>query len=193
MFLKGGQDGSVDTLVGTLSLTEAIEYCRDLSREIEQDNPELSLYRELRAMQQVTAPGGTVLVGDVDAKREEASSNYDNASISLFRMAVAIGGERLRRGDWRTPGKAQQKFAPFNLETYASGGFDGLGIMPRPLFADTEASRIEMQIKRASYANSIENRIPESEYLRIVGYDDKRQAELQAEQTDENNEPPVEP
>lgn len=192
MFLKGPAGGSIDTLVGSLQPAEAMLYMDKLIGEIEHDYPELALYNELRSMQQVTGPGGSWLVGDVDAKKEEAGANYDGASISLFRMALAIAGERLRRGDWKAPTKQQEKFKGYDLSTYEAGGFDGLAILPRPLIPVTAQSSVELQTKRAGYANAIREFVSADEYLRVLGYDEKRIKKIKAEIGAENSDPPPE-
>lgn len=189
-FLKGPENGSIDTLVGTLSLAEALPYIAQLITEVKDDLPELSLYSELRDMQQVTGPGGVFLVGDVNTKYEEVSANHDTASVSLFRMALGMGGERLRRGDWRNPTALQEVFRPFDLDSYGSGAFTRLAILPRPLIPLTVASQLETQTKRAALANQIEKFVSEDEVYRTLGYDEAKIKQIKSEKDTASSAPP---
>ncbi len=147
MILGGPENGSIGSLAGNLNLKDSIEYIRQLIGEIEQDYPELALYRELRAMSQITGPAASRLMGDAAAMVYEAQANYDNASVKLFQMAVAIGGWRLSNGWWPNPTRQQLLFAGYNLESYAHGDLD-FDIMPRPLVAMTAAEQIEAERAR---------------------------------------------
>lgn len=150
LLLKGPEGGRVDDLAGSLNLGDALPYMDKLIGEIEQDYPELALYRDLRAMSQVTGPAASRLMGDVAGNVWESAANYDQQSIKLFQMAVAVGGWRLQRGDWgRTLTRQQLKFRGFNLESYQNGALD-FAIMPRPLIPLTEAERISAERAKLS-------------------------------------------
>jgi len=146
-YLKGPAGGSIGDLAGGLELDKAIPYLQQLIGEIEQDYPELALYRELRSMSQITGPAASRLMGDAAAMVYEAQANYDTASTKLFQMAVAIGGWRLTTGAWPNPTRQQQKFVGFDLESYARGDLD-FAIMPRPLIAMTPVEQIEAERAR---------------------------------------------
>jgi hypothetical protein len=150
LYLKGPAGGAIDSLTGDLDLGDALPYIQQLLTEIEHDHPELSMYQQLRGMGQVTGPAAARLVGDVASLVYEAQANYDQASIKLFQMAVAIGGWRASSGAWgHTLSRQQQKFAPFDLTSYARGDLD-LVIMPRPIIPETTLERIA--IDRAQLA-----------------------------------------
>jgi len=136
MILKGSSDGHVDSLAGNLPLGEVILYVDRLLGEIEQDHPELVFYKELRAMSQVTGPAASRLVGDVANKLSEAAANYDQASVRMFQMAVAISGMRASSGAWGNLNRQQQKFLSFNLDSYERGDLD-FEIMPREMLRPT--------------------------------------------------------
>src|SRR6202035_4734434 len=136
--LQGGQGGRSDPLVSDMNVADVLQAMNDLNGEIENDHPELAFYRELRAMSQVTGPAAQRLVGDVANKVSEAQATYDAANIKLFQMATAIGGYRANSGDWGDLTTQQQKFVPFNLNSYQQGDLD-MVIMPRPLLSPTRS------------------------------------------------------
>lgn len=139
LMLKAPADSRVESLAGSLSLGEAAQYMTMLLGEIEQDHPELVFYKELRSMSQVTGPAASRLVGDVNTRVSEAMANYDAGMISLFRMAVAMGGMRANSGAWgRSLNRQQQKFLSFDLGSYESGDLD-MAIMPRALLTPTRS------------------------------------------------------
>lgn len=141
-YLQGPPDGHVDTLAGSLPLSDAKLYIEQLLCEIEQDHPEIGLYRELRQMSTLTGPAAARVMGDVAATLAESAANYDNASVKLFQMATAIGGWRAGRGDWGPLSRAQARFAPFDLNSYARGDLD-FAIDPRPLVPPTSLERLQ--------------------------------------------------
>jgi len=53
-------------------------------------------------------------------------------------MIVAIGGFRANSGAWGTLNRQQQKFKPFDLDSYQRGDLD-ISIMPRPLLVPTKS------------------------------------------------------
>lgn len=152
MMLIGAPAGAdVKSLAGTLELDDTMPYLEKLLSEIEQDHPELTLYRELRAMSQVTGPGAQRLLGDASARVWEAAAGYDRASISVFQMAVAIAGWRLKSGAWRAAGvnRQREKFAGFDLDSYTKGDLD-MAIMPRPLVNPTGQERWSEALSKAT-------------------------------------------
>jgi hypothetical protein len=145
LMLKAPEGTTVASLAGDLDLAQAMPYLEALLTEIERDNPELGMYRELRAMSQVTGPGAARMMGDVAGNVWEAAATYDQQSVKLFQMAVAIAGWRVERGDWgRTLTRQQEKFRGFNLESYQKGELD-FDISPRPLIPPTEEERISAE------------------------------------------------
>jgi hypothetical protein len=142
LMLAGPADSKAQPLVGDLSLADAAVHMHDLLSEIEGDHPELSFYRELRTMSQVTGPGANRMMGDVETRMIEAQASYDQQNIKLFQMAVAIAGFRLksRMGGWMQPNNQQQKFEAFNLDSYERGNLE-IAIMPRPLLTPTKQER----------------------------------------------------
>jgi len=130
------QGTTIASLVGNLDLAAAAAYMATLQKEIEEDHPELTFYKELRAMSQVTGPAASRLVGDVNTRFSEAAANYDQANIKLFQMAVAMAGFRASSGAWGRLNRQQQKFLPFDLGSYEQGDLD-MAIMPRELLKPT--------------------------------------------------------
>jgi hypothetical protein len=142
--LQGPADGKTSSLVGNLPLAEAVVYMTNLVGEIEQDHPELAMYRELRAMSQVTGPAAARLMGDVGGLVQETAAGYDHQMIKLCQMAVAIAGWRLASGDWGPPNRHQEAFRPFDLGSYARGDLD-FDISPRPLIPQTRREQLDNQ------------------------------------------------
>jgi hypothetical protein len=150
MLLIGGPAGSdVKSMAGTLELGDAGPYIDKLMGEIEADHPELLMYRQLREMSQVTAPGAAQIMGDTYARVVEAQASYDQQSQKLFGMATAIAGWRANTGAWG-PGldRQRQKFLAFDLTSYERGDLD-FGIAPRPLVMPTQQQRFQEQLTAA--------------------------------------------
>jgi hypothetical protein len=154
LMLKGPSGGKVDHLAGNLQLQEALMHVQQLLTEIEADHPEVTMYRQLRSMSQVTGPAAARLMGDVVASVDEAAANYDDACSRLFAMALCIGGWRANRGDWGSLSPEQQVFTPFTIDQY--GGQDmHIRILPRPLISMSEWERLELEQLRATVAGGV--------------------------------------
>src|SRR6266567_4611187 len=136
LLLKGSADSKVSSLAGNLDLVGTLAAMKELLTEVEQDHPELTFYKELRAMSQVTGPAAARLVGDVANRFAEVAAIVDQANVSLFRMDVAVAGFRARSGAWGILSNQQKKFLPFDLDSYKKGNLE-MAIMPRPLLTPT--------------------------------------------------------
>ena len=206
-YIKGPKDGRVESLVGNLSLADAGSRMDKLYEELEQDHPELTFYKELRAMSQVTGPAASRLVGDVNSRFAEAAASYDQANIRLFQMAVAIGGFRANSGAWGKLNRQQQKYLPFDLASFEQGELD-MEIMPRPLLVPTRQEigmENELMYKGVWYA--AQSSIPAEFVLEDAGWTDEKLTALkqaiEAQRTvalqqavqkqAQSNEPPVLP
>lgn len=126
---------------------EALNHIQQLTTEIEEDHPELSMYQQLRSMERVSGPGADRMFGDVAAYVAEARSAYDQALVKLCQMSVAIGGFRANGGGWTGLNHQQQKFTPFDLESWQDDQL-GISIMPRPLFMPSEYERLQIELAR---------------------------------------------
>src|SRR6266704_2323700 len=136
LLLKASADSHVHPLSGNLDLVGTLAAMKELLTEVEQDHPELTFYKELRAMSQVTGPAAARLVGDVANRFAEVAAIVDQANIKLFQMAVAMAGFRASSGAWGRLNRQQQKFLPFDLGSYEQGDLD-MAIMPRELLKPT--------------------------------------------------------
>jgi hypothetical protein len=137
LMLRGPADGHVDSLAGSLSISEAGAEMDRLLQEIEHDFPELGFYSKMQEMSQVTGPAASRMFGPVEGLVIEKQAAYDLGNIKLFQMAVAIGGFRANSGAWGPLTQQQQKFAPFDLNSYMDGDLD-LMILPRLLLKPTK-------------------------------------------------------
>jgi hypothetical protein len=145
LMLTGPEGGRVDHLAGNLQLHEAAEHMQMLMTEIEADCPEVTMYRQLRSMSQVTGPAATRLMGDVVNNVDEAAANYDDGCRRMFAMCLAIGGWRATSGAWGGMLDLEQRsFLPFTLDQYKSNELL-VRIMPRPLIAMNEIERLELE------------------------------------------------
>jgi len=181
LILKGPEDTKWVPLTGNLEPEKTIPHIDHLLTEIEHDFPELGMWQKLRDMQEVTGPGAGRLMGDVYSRVLEVGSNYDQQSIKLFQMAVAIGGMRLAEGKegWRDKTEQRMKFSGFDLSSYVKGQLD-LSIMPRPLIPLTEADTIELTGKRLDNAKKADGILSEQRQLELAGVPED---EIAAEQS----------
>lgn len=172
---EGGAMASVQLPEG-----EALHYMERLILEIEDDHPELVMYKQLRAMSQVTGPGAEAMVGDSSSYILDARSNYDTQEIKKTQMAVAIAGWRANGGGWgRTLTRQQQAFLPFNLDSYQSGDLD-FEIMARSLLPQASLTPDE---RRVLMDEADRGFAPRAKIIDMLGGDSKKDmAVIDAEQ-----------
>lgn len=168
MLLKAGPNTSVHKLTGNLDLKDAFQYVESLIAEIEKDNPELTFWEKLREMSQVTGPGATRMLGDVQGAVWDAAANYDQNIIKLFQMGVAIGGWRVNNGDWEDS-EQTAKFEQFDLESYLAGDLD-FTILPRSIVPATSAERVAERGVKTDNALKLKEYLPAEQILREAGY-----------------------
>lgn len=183
LLLKGPADAKWIPMTGNLDPDKVLPLIQEQLREIEHDFPELGMYQELRKMSEVTGPGAARMMGDVYSRVLEVSSNYDQQSIKLFQMAVAIAGMRLREGKvgWAQKTDQRMKFAPFNLDSYSQGNLN-MAIMPRPLIPMTEDDTITLIGKRLDNAGKAQGIFSEDKVLEVAGIsDEEERAEMLAD------------
>jgi hypothetical protein len=141
-------DTRVEKLIGDLDIPGTLQNIDRLYGEIENDLPEITFWSKLRDMSQVTGPAAIQLSGDVTRKVQKIASLYDAQNIKLFQMSTAIAGFRANEGrqGWASPTRAQKKFKPFGLDSYARGELN-IEIMPRPLVEPTATERSQEQVQ----------------------------------------------
>lgn len=165
LFLSGPEGGRLDSLAGTLELKDALPYIERSLQEISDDHPELAAYKELRALSQLTGPAASRIVGDAAANLYESSANYDQQSIKLFQMAVAIAGYRSTTY-WTQNNRQQAKFQPFDLASYFRGDLD-FSILPRPLMPSTSTERAnDLVVQMQAVDNAVKAGIPLEIFLK---------------------------
>jgi hypothetical protein len=93
-------------------------------------------------------------------------------------MATAIGGFRASTGAWGPLNAQQQKFTPFNLESYQRGDLN-IDIMPRPLLTPTKLEQAqEKQALWLGVKSATDAGVPLEMALREEGWTEKEIAEL---------------
>lgn len=170
--LEGPQGTTMSTI--ELKITEAGEAVDRLIKAIEKKCPEVVFYTELRAMTQVTGPSAGSLLGDVDRKVKQTAPGYDSGLRGLTQIGTAIAGMRLAEGagGWAEKTKDQQKFAGFDLDSYAKGELD-YDIMPRPLIPISAKEKLEiLQMKKL-----VMPFIPETVIAKEAGYTDETEVQ----------------
>lgn len=176
-FQWDGENGRVESLLGTMDLGSVQQRIDALIAEVEADLPEIVMDQQLRAMSQVTGPGAEGMIGDVRARYDETMGNLDTAVTKIMQMLVSIGCHRANGGDWDaddgTLTRAQALFritetvavtdadgnvtwsdsgVPIGLDSYQRGAL-ALSITRRPLIEDvppaegTEAYERAMQMR----------------------------------------------
>lgn len=182
LMLKGPAGGKIDSLAGNLDIAAAYSVVDKLLAQVEKNHPELTFYEQLRSMSQVTGPAAQRLVGDVETRISKAQANYDRGNIALFAMATAIAGYRANNGDWGDLNRQQQKFLPFNLDSYERGDLD-MAIMPRPLLTPTKLEHAqENQALWLGVQAAAKAGVPLPLVLKSEGWTDQELAELEQAQ-----------
>jgi hypothetical protein len=180
MYMKGGAGGHVESLIAPLDFAGVDIVVGRLLSAIEENHPEITVYRMLREMTQVTGPAASRLIKDVTSKVEEIQATFDQSNISLWRMAVAIAGMRANNGDWPQLTAQQAKFKPFSLESYARGDLD-MSIMPRPLLSPTALEMaMEKQAQWTGVNLAVQAGVPVEIVLEDEGWTEEKLAALQA-------------
>lgn len=136
----------------TFDTGAAIEHIDHLLAEIERDHPELGMFAKLREMSSVTGPGADRMFGDVAALVNAARAQYDQQTIKLMQMCVAIAGWRAASGVWGLRSllsRQQRAFGGFDLDSYARGDLD-LSIQGRGLIPLSEDEELRLDQLRDS-------------------------------------------
>jgi hypothetical protein len=177
LMLKAPSGTAWHPMVSTLDPDKALPLITGILDELKEDFPELTMYHELRKQDRVTGPGAAQMNGDVVTRLLEVEANYDTQSIKLFQMAAAVGGFRYRegKGGWSARSAQQQKFEPFDLDSYRRGDLD-MAIMPRLPFTMTETDAVELQGKRINNAVAAKEIIDPDGLLEIAGVPQEKRA-----------------
>lgn len=149
-YLTADANSTIET--AKLDPGAALEHMDRLMAEIENDHPELTMYHKLREMSQVTGPAAEMLMGDVTSLVNGARAQYDQQTVKLCQMAVAIGGWRANSGAWGTLTQQQAQFTPFGLESYEAGNM-ALSIQSRPLVPLSEQDELTLERQRQQMEN----------------------------------------
>lgn len=148
--LKGPADMRAFALLQDIGLGPAMQYVQELIGEIEKDLPETVVDEQLRSMQQVTGPGASRMMADVQNRLFEAEGNYDAGLIDACQMCVSMGAFAARSGLWGPTSQmteGQKLFLPFDLNSYDRGEMR-IEFLQRPLIPETATERIAEALMR---------------------------------------------
>jgi len=148
--LKGPGDMRTFNLLQDLGLGPSLEYVRELISEIEKDLPETVVDEQLRSMQQVTGPGASRMMADVQNRLFEAEGNYDAGLIDACQMCISMGAFAARSGLWGPTSQmteGQRLFLPFDLTSYDRGEL-AMDFLQRPLITETAMERTQLALTR---------------------------------------------
>jgi hypothetical protein len=171
--LVGPEGGSVADLITSFDITGGLNAVQRLMEEIERDHPELSFYTKLREMSNVTGPAVSRMMGDTEGLVQEVIANYNTGLISLIRMAIAMGGERLKSGigGWSNRTEQQSRFASFDLTSYERGDLK-IAIMPRSLIQPSKLEEAqELSTKFQGIKTARDAGLPLESTLKAFGFD----------------------
>lgn len=147
-YLKGPTDLEIDRLIENLGLGESEPFIAKQIAEVEADLPEARFDEQIREHPQIAGVALRMMFPSIESRLFEVQGNADDFVITLGQMCLTIGGELIRAGEWGLPSElteAQQRFAPFSLASFDRGEIE-VSFLPRPLFSETPAERIE-QVK----------------------------------------------
>ncbi|MFN7949448.1 MAG: hypothetical protein U0Z53_29095 [Blastocatellia bacterium] len=187
--LRGDEGGSVSPLLDQIDLAGADAQIERLTKYLETRHPEIIAYRMLREMSQVTGPAAERVLGDVTHKLDKVSSNYDAGLARLLSMAVALGGERYRRG-WSERDDKRALFAPFDLRSHLGDHLD-IEIEDRDFLPLLESELVDLQQKRVQMADQATAMTGTREALRLMKYTDQEITRIERERAHEHSAAPV--
>jgi hypothetical protein len=150
---KVGPDSGYEYLQADIGKT--IEILNEIKQGILEENPEASIYHDLRNMSTLTGPAVERALGDAVSRANEARAEHDPQTVKLFQMAITMCGMALNDGRWESPTSRDEVFRPYNMESFTAGSLD-MGILGRPVVPMTEAERLDLILRRETiqYADS---------------------------------------
>ncbi len=181
LLFTAGADTKAQPLLSMLDLAGAQALIEAQEMEIQKDHPELGFFDQLREMSQLTGPAADRIVGDVKAPVYEAMANYDRGIVAALQMCLAIGGMRASSGAWGSMNAEQEKFRPFDLDSFKRGDLY-LAFKPRPILTPTKLEIAqEKQTLYAGIAQGVQNAgLPVEFVLKDYGFSDEQLVELAA-------------
>jgi hypothetical protein len=181
LLFTAGADTKAQPLLSMLDLAGTQKLIEAQDMEIQKDHPELGFFDDLRKMTQLTGPAADRIVGDVKAPVYEAMSNYDRGAIAALQMCLAICGMRVNDGAYGALTAEQEKFRPFNLDSFKRGDLY-LKFKPRPILTPT---RLEIAQRDLAFWQGVQAAdsagVPLKVVLRKAGWTEQELAELEAE------------
>jgi hypothetical protein len=146
LVLYGPSDAKVQPIIAPLDIAATLEALRDQFDQIERDFPELRFDR-LRAAGDVSGEALRVAREPAEMKARQRRAQYDDGLVRAQKMMLSVGGYRYRETSDPALKANLEAFAPFGLESYASGDLDH-AIGTRPVFDVSEWERLDLQTKR---------------------------------------------
>lgn len=166
--------GHAQPLVSPISIAETLACVRALAEEIERNHPELQADM---ATASGDASGRALRVARERVSRmvDDRRATYDDGVVRAHMMALSIGAQ-----------KGYPGFEGFTAESFARGELDH-AIGERPVFAVSEADRIELETARAALLESLARAgMPLEASLKLAGLTDEQVAEVAAAKVEED-------
>lgn len=137
-----GEGGGISSILFDLGQTK--ELLAFLQESIYAENPEGKAWDRLREQSQVTGPGAERMIGDIVGLIKDARDSLDPGTVALHQMAIAIIGERLRRGDYAPAvlTSRHEAFRDFDLDSWRRGQLDMI-IRDRPVIPESEREKVD--------------------------------------------------
>ena len=175
-------DGGIEAI--DFDIGQTIEMLRFVQDNILAENPEGQYGQRLREMSQLTGPGAERALGDIVGMVKDCRDSLDPGTVALHQMALAIMGERLKRGDYPASARTSRHEAmrAFDLDSWKHGDLD-MVIRDRPVIAESEREKID----RLVVVEGLETEwgmqqagIPEDVIRKEIGERDARRQQMTA-------------
>lgn len=147
--LKTNNPGSGFPIESGMQVAAVLELIVHLTKTIERNHPEATMWERLREMSQITGPAARRLIGDTLMRVARVSANYDDGLVRACQMTLSMAA--IRRPEWQQQNDAQKAAAKFTPQSYAKGELD-FTLQPRNLVPEIESERWDSEIKRAQVA-----------------------------------------
>ncbi len=175
--LYGPVGSDAKALVANLDISSVGTEIERLLKELERDYPELGADKLSTASGDVSGKAIRIAREPIESRVHAVRVNYDAAEVASNQMLIAIGGYRYVE-EGSQPGN-YDVFAPFDLDSYASGALDHAVDANRPVFQPDPTDKIEIDTAFWQAANTAKDAgYPLELYLKRQGWSEQDIAEF---------------